>query len=438
MNFISKQWVLTILGYSVNHSLNELASLKSMSQNSFWKKQIDKRDSILEYHLNNNMWYKNFFEKNGEEGWDKVPVISKYNLQDYSKRAISKKQLFRSNYFANTSGSSGQPFNFMKDKKCHGMAWAKIFDSYEDLGITRYDKEARFFGHVKDSFNVKLAEIIKDIVFNRFRFDVFDNSKISFLNYYDKFKNNDFDYIYGYTNVILNFSKFILEESLPCLKLISPKLKLCIVTAEMCTDEDKYIIEKGLGVPLYKEYGSSETSIIALENRELKWAINTDRLWVEVLDQKNRAVKFGEVGRIVVTDLYNKCFPFIRYDLGDLGAIEQGNGYPFLFLKKIQGRESDQIYLPSGKTSPGLTFYYIVRSILKNNNNIREFRIVQRKIDAFRFIIVSKKTLSKIEKNEIEEATKTYLEPGLNLEFEICNKMREKYSGKMQQFFSEI
>jgi len=438
MKLFDKKYILTILGYDINKSLKELASLKLLSRDGFWKLQSKKRDSIVQYHLKHNPWYKKFVGNSSTIDWYKIPIITKMDLQDYAFDIIPKKQIFRNYYFANTSGSSGHPLFFKKDKKCHSFAWAKIIEVYGDLGITKVDKEARFFGHVKDSKKTRLFEEVKDLLLNRIRFDIFDISDTSLLRYYYKFKSNKFGYIYGYTNVILEFSKFILKKSLPSLKDICPSLKLCIVTAEMCFEEDKKIIQRALGVPVYREYGASETSIIALEDKTFKWAINTDRLWIEVLDENNKPVKNGKSGRIIITDLYNHIFPFIRYDIGDIGTIEKENRYPFLFLKDLQGRESDLIHLPSGKKAPGLTFYYIARSILEKTSNIREFRIVQKTIDTFRFLIVSEKGLSNIDKDKILEATNKYLEPKLKIEFEMCRQIRKKYSGKIQHFFSEI
>lgn len=56
----------------------------------------------------------------------------------------------------------------------------------------------------------------------------------------------------------------------------------------------------------------------------------------------------GEVGRIVITDLFNYAFPMIRYDTGDLGIMEQSEEDSFPYLKEIFGRSRDCIYTTSG------------------------------------------------------------------------------------------
>jgi phenylacetate-CoA ligase len=49
-------------------------------------------------------------------------------------------------------------------------------------------------------------------------------------------------------------------------------------------------------------------------------------------------------------------------------------------LKKLIGRTNDIAILPSGKKSPGLTFYYVTKSIIEDDGNVKEFVIKQTKL----------------------------------------------------------
>ena len=60
-------------------------------------------------------------------------------------------------------------------------------------------------------------------------------------------------------------------------------------------------------------------------------------------------------------------------------------------LKKLIGRTNDVALLPSGKKSPGLTFYYVTKSIIEDDGNVKEFVIKQTKIDTFEIEYVSEK-----------------------------------------------
>lgn len=55
----------------------------------------------------------------------------------------------------------------------------------------------------------------------------------------------------------------------------------------------------------------------------------------------------GEIGRIVVTDLFNLAQPMIRYDTGDLGIMQTLKSGEKI-LKEIYGRMRDAVYSVNG------------------------------------------------------------------------------------------
>ncbi len=106
MKLFDTKYILTLLGYDIRRAQKELASLELLSQDCFWKLQSEKRDSIVQYHLKHNPWYKKFVGNSSTIDWYKIPIITKMDLQDYAFDIIPKKQIFRNYYFAKTSGSS--------------------------------------------------------------------------------------------------------------------------------------------------------------------------------------------------------------------------------------------------------------------------------------------------------------------------------------------
>ncbi len=92
-------------------------------------------------------------------------------------------------YISSTSGSSGHPFFFAKDKFTHALTWANIEQRYKSIGINIGDSEARFYGIPKEP-KYYYFEKCKDFILNRYRFSIFDLSdKIceSYLGIFNKF-----------------------------------------------------------------------------------------------------------------------------------------------------------------------------------------------------------------------------------------------------------
>ncbi len=68
------------------------------------------------------------------------------------------------------------------------------------------------------------------------------------------------------------------------------------------------------------------------------------------MDADEPAVE-GQVGRIVITDLYNYAMPMIRYDTGDIGSITyvERNGVKKKAITNFGGRRVDVVYDCHGK-----------------------------------------------------------------------------------------
>ena len=117
----------------------------------------------------------------------------------------------------------------------------------------------------------------------------------------------------------------------------------------MLFEDDKALMETQFGVPVINEYGASELDLIAFQNPKNQWQVNSETLFVEILDKGNNPLPYGEEGKIVITSLYNKAHPFIRYDIGDVGVLSKQSTLKKPILKKLIGRTNDIAILPSGK-----------------------------------------------------------------------------------------
>ena len=249
------------------------------------------------------------------------------------------------------------------------------------------------------------------------------------------FQRKKFDYINGYTSSIVLFAKFLQKKNI-ILKDICSSLKVCMVTSEMLFEEDKILLEKQFGIPIVNEYGASELDLIAFQNPNDEWQVNSETLFVEILDENNQSVPYGKEGKVVITSLYNKAHPFIRYEIGDVGILDESSTLKKPILKKLIGRTSDVALLPSGKKSPGLTFYYVTKSIIEDDGNVKEFIVRQTKLDCFEIDYVSSVELTSEQIQEIEKAIAKYLEPELHFTYNRKEVLERTKRGKLKQFQS--
>ena len=428
---------LRLNGFPIRKAEIALEEIQKKNDEAFEDYIIYKKQEIIAYHLMHTPFYKSLAKSINPEDWNTVPIMTKRNLQQPLNERLSEGFSTNNVYVNKTSGSSGDPFIFAKDKFCHALTWAIIKDRFGWFNLDfNTSKQARFYGIPLDKKGY-YKERVKDALSNRFRFSVFDLSDAAFENLLNKFSSTSFDYINGYTSAIVQFAKFLERKNI-VLNSICPSLKACVVTSEMLFDDDKTLMETQFGVPVINEYGASELDLIAFQNPKGEWQINSETLFVEILDKNDNVVPLGEEGRVVITSLYNKAHPFIRYDIGDIGTLSKQSTTKKPVFKTLIGRTNDIAILPSGKRAAGLTFYYITKSIIEDDGNVKEFVIEQVKKDTFKIIYVSSKKLSEEKKLIISNEMERYLEKGLQIIFERQNQLQRSKSGKLKQFSSLI
>lgn len=426
-----------IQGYPINHAINTLNEIQLLNPTQLNDRSSSAKWDIFEYHLARNPVYKSLVTTKKVESWEDIPILTKKHLQQPLSERLSNGLKKSDMHIHNTSGSSGTPFYFAKDKFCHAMSWAIIDDRFGWHGIDMGKSlQARFYGIPLGGISY-YKEKLKDILAARVRFPVFDLSEVKLYSYLNSFSRYPFVYINGYTSSLVLFARYIIQQG-KVLKEICPTLQAVFTTSEVCDEIDRRIMEQGFGVSVVNEYGAAELDLIAVQDVDGDWLLNHETLYVEILDEEGIAVPPGVEGRVVITSLFNKAMPFIRYELGDMAVLSGMHKGPYKILERVSGRINDVATLPSGKKAPGLTFYYISKSLLEQGGSMKEFIIRQTALDQFIFEYVADRPLTKQEELKVQKAMDKYLEPGLNAFFEHKDVITRTKAGKLKHFCSEL
>lgn len=428
---------LQFTGFPIEKAKQRLLEIQAIPEEDYPTYLADLREKLVAYHLRENAMYRSFFGNQGFSRWETVPVLQKSDLQKPLQERLSHGYTKKNCYINKTSGSSGHPFVFAKDKFCHALSWAEFIDRYQWYGISmNRSLQARFYGIPLEGWGYR-KERLKDWLGGRYRFPIFDLSEAKMEHFLSLFRRKKFDHINGYTSSIVLFGKFLKDRGI-CLKDSCPTLRLCIVTSEMLFEADKQLLEEALGVPVVNEYGASELGLIAFTDTNGNFVVNSEGLYVEILDGDDRPVPLGETGRIVVTSLYNRAHPMIRYDIGDTGSLAVNSSPKKPVLETLVGRTNDVALLPNGKKVPGLTFYYVTKSVIEDDGNVREFIVEQHAPRRFKIVYSAARELSTEERKRIRQALSRYVEKELELEFSYLRVLERSPSGKLKQFVSKL
>jgi phenylacetate-CoA ligase len=128
----------------------------------------------------------------------------------------------------------------------------------------------------------------------------------------------------------------------------------------------------------------------------------------------------------------------IRYEIGDTGTLSKNSSFKKPILKKLTGRTNDVAILANGKVVPGLTFYYVTKSIIEDAGSIKEFVIIQTHIDRFKIEYVSDHEFSAVQIQKILSAIKIFVGKNLSVDIERKPVLIRNKSGKLKQFTSLV
>ena len=294
-----------------------------------YAENINERDKrlykIVMYAIKNVPFYHDFAKKNKlsftvetiTEDIKSLPIMTKEIIRKEGKRLYSKEKV---KFHTETSGgSTGEPVQLRHDDNLSGLISGEYFLSYAGYDIG--DKVAVLWGSERDilagSIGLK-AKVVNRLVkrrrfLNSFMMD--DETMRTYVKIINKWKPK---VILAYVQSIFELAKFIEKEGL---EVYSPGGGI-VVSAGTLFQDWKQLIEKVFRCPVINQYGSRETPAIAIsckQNDELH--VNTFINYVEIVDEMDQPLLDGEDGEIIVTNLYNKSMPLIRYRIGDIGAL---------------------------------------------------------------------------------------------------------------------
>ena len=424
---------LKLKGFPIKKAIDDLKEIKSLQHADFEAWVERKKWEQFDFHKKHNAFYRSYLGSNEIRRWEDIPIITKAELQRPLKQLISEGYFLNDLFVNNTSGSSGTPFFFAKDKYAHAITWANVIDRYSEHGI-EYGKslQARFYGIPLKGLKY-YKEKGKDILSARVRFPVFDLSNIVLKDYVKKFARRPFEYINGYTSALVYFAQYLISNKI-VLKSICPSLRVVFPTSEMCSSHDREIMERGFGVPVANEYGCAEMDVLAFEDPNNNWTLSEANVFFEVVDDQNNLLPIGSEGNLIITSLHNKAMPLIRYKLGDVAIINPVRLGNKLVLEKVICRTNEFALLPSGKKVPALTFYYITKTLIQQEFGVKEFVVKQLLANTFQFDYVADQELSVAAIQKIKKAMDDYLEPELKALFIKKQKIDRSPSGKFKQF----
>ncbi len=372
-------------------------------------KQLEKyRDkmlrSIVKYAYSVPMYHEKY-KKAGVRSQDikgikdikKLPFITKKDfVHNYPDKIIPPKYKKEKTYVVSTSGSTGKPVSIFLDFSVYGGGIGASLRSFYTYGLnwrkTRYVNLGNFTPGKAD-------EVVYRAFFSKAKF-VYSSQNYITLNAFEPIKEimKKLDEIKpgAILSYPVTFQNLAYLKNKGYGKNVNPKV--LFVSGYLLDDYTRTYVEEAFQCKMYNGYGAAETSSeasVAFECPEKIWHINQDFYHVESVDENMITVDSGKIGHIVVTRLFGKATPLIRYvGLDDWVTICEDYDCACglrtsIFKNGIEGRRSTSIMLADGRIFPAASF--AILSVVFNQmktRKVKQFQIIQNKIDEFDVLLV--------------------------------------------------
>jgi phenylacetate-CoA ligase len=236
--------------------------------------------------------------------------------------------------------------------------------------------------------------------------------------------------IWGYPSAIYLLACFLENE-----KKYSIRPRAIVTSSETLLPFQRQKITQVFQTQLFNYYCNTERVANIMECERGKLHLRPEFGIVEFLDEQNRPVAPGQIGRMVATGLLNHAMPLLRYDIGDLAIPEAGCcacGRKSPLVKEIIGRVDDVLITADGR--------YVSRlgPVFHEIENIVEAQIIQNVKEKIVIRLVKKEAFSERDRNAILAKMTKIIGNATQVEFEFVREIPRLPNGKYKFVISNV
>lgn len=312
---------------------------------------------IVKYAYKHSNFYKNYYTWKGIKYEDldyidinEIPTLSKeqvrnnfYNISTVPmdkfkiKKAINSSELLLrvgNKYIVHTSGSTGTPTNFIYDSKALDVLESNFvrlsLSGNHPVCLKDFPIKSLYIAPVGSGYACTAIAIYG---MEKYKCkNVIINAQTPLNQWKEALRDFNPCYISGYPSC-LNIIASLVEN-----KELSLSPKKIITGGEPLTKENSMYYSKIFNSDTIDYYGCTESICIGASTNYYSGMYLFDDLNYIEKDEENK---------LIITPLYNKTFPLIRYKLSDMVLNLNKRGYgslPYTHIDKIMGRNEELMW----------------------------------------------------------------------------------------------
>jgi phenylacetate-CoA ligase len=403
--------------------------------------QLDRLNRILDQAKENSPFYRNRLKDlklpiSSFETLNSIPILTKQDLRD-NFDSIKCTNIPNMRFVESKSGgSTGIPVRYCWDK--HGMDWNRgsVYRSAEWADIALGQKTIQMTG---SHFDFKeFQKFYWKMVFWLQRYKDLPVAVITpeiLEEYYVEVCRYRPSSIWGYASALDKFAEYINAKH--------PEtdfsfLRAIITSSETLRPNQRDRINSAFGgIKVFDHYGSREMYLASECSEHSGYHIHSEVIYMEVVDKNCQSLPPGELGRIIVTDLSNEAFPFIRFEMGDVGVLAEEKvcpcGLTLPMLSRMEGRIADMVVLKDRiLTPPNFTI------LMSDFPGIDAYQICQESMETIKVLLVKGALYNETLKDYVFKGMQALVGPNVSIEINFVADIPVPPSGKRRFIVSSV
>lgn len=276
-------------------------------------------------------------------------------------------------YQLNTSGSTGVPFTVYADAEKMNRVFMNTMAVYELNGFRIGMKRGEFRVWIKGKNAITPWKSFKN---NLKMIDISNMGDEYLAKVCERIRREKMQCLVAYSSALTALAEYIQREHVDLSKW---QVEMIFSMGEALPQSTYDLIRELFGFAPVRSYGNNENGFIAVTlPADDRYVADLYNYYIEILklDSDEPAAE-GEVGRIVVTDYYNRAFPMIRYDTGDTGIYTteiDEHGRKHGYFTEIYGRRGSLMYNTKGEP---LSIHVFMNVLLKMEGIVHQSKCIQ-------------------------------------------------------------
>lgn len=356
---------------------------------------------------------------------DELPILVKATVQASAAR-IARADV-PGVRMASTSGSTGMGLKFPETREAIQRQWATWWRFRRWHGIDRGEWCAHFGGN-------PIVPVRRGRPpYWRYNFAgrqvLFSGSHLgdeTWRAYVAELRTRRLAWLHGYPSVLALLAAYLVEHR----QTVGYDVRWVTTGAENLLPAQADVIERAFGVRPRQHYGMAEGAANASECPNGRMHVDEDFAFVEFVP-----VEHGTGSRIVGTNVTNRAFPLIRYDVGDTAHVSSQTcdcGRPGRIIDRIDGRREDYVVLPGGALVGRLDH------IFKDQVCVREAQIYQPETTRVVLRLVPTRDFSTRDEHALISTARIWLGTEVRIETELVESIPRTSSGKLRFVISNV